>query len=83
MCVFHLLSTFLSGHYKTQNISSCKIYYIVIYIVKRDQLYKEQNTLTLFSCVDLPRIVDIEKVEATVTFLTNVFDFFTENCQVI
>ena len=50
-------------------------------IVKGDQLYKEQNTLTLLSCVDLPRIVDIENVKVTVTFLANVFCFFTENCQ--
>ena len=51
-------------------------------IVKGDQLYKEQNTLTLFSCVDLPGIIDIENVNITVTFLENVFlFFFTENCQ--
>ena len=45
-------------------------------IVKGDQLYKEQNTLTLFSCVDLPGIIDIENVNITVTFLENVFLFF-------
>ena len=33
------------------------------------------------SCVDLPRIVDIENVKVTVTFLANVFGFLTENCQ--
>ena len=50
-------------------------------IVKRDQLYKQQNALTLFSCVHLPRIVDIENVKVTGTFLENVFGFLTENCQ--
>ena len=45
-------------------------------IVKGDQLYKEQNTLTLFSCVDLLGIIDIENVNITVTFLENVFLFF-------
>ena len=45
-------------------------------IVKGDQLYKEQNTLTLLSCVDLPRIVDIENVKVTVTFLANILGVF-------
>ena len=46
-------------------------------IVKGDQLYRtKQNILTLLSCVDLLRIVDIENVKVTVTFLANVFVFF-------
>ena len=49
--------------------------------VKGDQLYKEQNTLALLPCFDLPRIVDITNVKVTVTFLENVFILFTENCQ--
>ena len=48
-------------------------------ILKGDQLYKEQNTLILLPCVDLPRIVGIENVKVTVTFLANVFGFFTES----
>ena len=50
-------------------------------IVNGDQLYKEHNTMALLSCVDLPRIVDIENVKVTMTFLENVFGSFTENCQ--
>ena len=50
-------------------------------IVKGDQLHKEQNILTLFSCVDLPRIVHIEHVKVTVAFLAKVFCFFNENNQ--
>ena len=50
-------------------------------IVKHDQLYKEQNTLTLLSCVDLTRIVYIENGKVTVAVLANVFGFFTENFQ--
>ena len=50
-------------------------------IIKGDRLYKEQNRLALLSCVDLPRITDIENVKVTMTFLANVFGFLTENYQ--
>ena len=49
-------------------------------IAKWDKLYKEQNKLALLSCVDLPRIVDVENVKVMVTFLPNVFGFLSENC---
>lgn len=47
-------------------------------IVKRGQLYTEQNILTLSSWVDLPRIVDIENLKATVTVSATFVGFFTE-----
>ena len=50
-------------------------------IVKENKLYREQNRLTLLSCFDLPRIVDIENVKVMMTFLTKVFGFLPENCQ--
>ena len=59
-------------------------------ILKRDLKYleymavtgydldKKENILQLLSCTDLPKIVDVENFQIPVTFLTNVFGFFTE-----
>lgn len=41
-------------------------------------LDKKENLLQLLSCTDLPKIGDVENFQIPVTFLTNVFGFFTE-----
>ena len=73
-------ASFSQGHEKfgvTQGIQcTCISLYSVFHVLS---LFL--STLTLLSYVDLPRIVDIENVKFAVTFLENVFIFFTENCQ--